>query len=354
MKNHLIPLVNIDHNSHVIKKWHRFVKFGERPTGVNEKVIHSWERSKELKVDAYGGRSSVILTSEELEKKLEQYKPLINITLPYINNIVQTIKGLGYIVFLTDGDTNILYVSGDKDVLEDFKHIFNFKVGAAWSEKAVGTTAVSMVISNNNAVPFMADEKYCYELKKRACSAVPIRNMDGDIIAILGIAAGFATPNAQLSGILLAAEMAIENQLRMMKMNEKFRLVNEYYKTIFNSVSDAIIAVDHNGMITELNQNALEILREDSDKLIGKKAEAVLGFYPVILDVLKTGREFSQNYVLKDTKDKKMLYKVKRIIPIFNDNNRVDGCIKKKKKIETKKMKTRKGFLFENIIGRSE
>lgn len=360
MKENIIPLVKINEDNHIIKKWSRFVKYGEKPTNLREEVIKSWERSKEFNVDAFGGKSNTILTVEELNNKLERYKSLIDITIPYINNVLSTINGLGYIVFLTDSETNILYVAGDEEALEDFNQMYNFKVGAAWSEQAVGTTAVSMVISEGKSVPFMAAEKYCYELKKRACCAVPIRNIDDEIIAILGIAASFPKPNYQLIGILVAAEMAIENQLRMMKMNEKFRMVNNYYKTIFDSVSDAIVTVDNKGIITDVNEMAKEILREDTDKLIGQNAKDVLEFYPVILDVLKTKREFLGNKVLIDTKDKKFHYNIKRVIPISN-NDGIDGCVNIFQKIEKDKSyplrnKTNNGtrFTLSDIIGKSK
>lgn len=361
LKENVIPLVDIDNNSHIINQWSKFVKYGKVPINVNQEVVKSWERSKELNIDAYGGKSNIILTMEELNGKLEEYKKLIDITIPYIDNILRTIKGLGYIVFLTESEGNILYVGGDEKVLEDFNQIYNFRVGAAWSEEAVGTTAVSMVISEGNPVPFMANEKYCYELKKRACSAVPIRNIDDEIIAILGIAASFPRPNYQLIGILVAAQMAIENQLRILKMDEKLHLINNYYKAIFDSVSDAIITVDSNGIITDVNEMAKEILREDNDKLTGKKAKDVLEFYPVILNVLRTRREFLGNKVLIDTKDKKFHYNIKRVIPILNDNDGINGCINIFQKIEKYKgsnsanrINNGARFTFNDIIGKSK
>ncbi len=353
MEDCLLPAISIDENM-IIKKWYRFVKFGEKPTNLNEKIIDSWKRSKELKIDAYGeGKSHIILAPRELKKKLDRYKKLIGFISPYIDNIDKIIKDLGCIVFLTDNEGNILYVSGEDIVLKDFARMYNFREGVAWSERAVGTTAVSMVMIEGKPVPFMADEKYCYELKKRACAAVPIRNIEDEIVAILGIAATTPIQNPQLVGILMAVEMAVENQLRMLKMNEKVRIVNEYYKTIFDSVSDAIVAVDRDGIITDINQTAKEILREDTDKLIGEKVKDVLGFYPVILDVLKTGKELSVNKTLIDTKNKKMHYKIKKVIPIM-DKDKVNGCINIFEKEGIRKSKNTAKFNFSNIIGKSE
>jgi len=355
-----MSLIEIEKSTSLMKEWHGFVKNGVRPSNLKKEIIKSWERSKELNIDPFSGKSNILLSIAELKKKLEQNKKFIDITKPFMKNIYQTIKGFGYVVFLTDNKANILHIIGDKKVIDNFQKNLNFAIGVAWSEKAVGTTAVSMVISEGNPVPFMAEEKYCFELKKRACSAVPIKNIDDQIIGILGVAANFPKPNCQIFCMLLGAKMAIENQLRMMKTNEELYLISHYYKAILDSVSDAIVTIDSKGIITDINEKAKKILREDVNKLAGKDVKKVLEFYPVIMDVLKTGKEYQNNGVIIDTKNKKFSYNIKRIIPIFDNNNEIKGCIniikkiEKEKSCETDKLDNRTKFTFKDIIGKSK
>lgn len=183
-----------------------------------------------------------------------------------MDKIYRIIKGLGYMIYFTDYDADLLYAIGDKEVLRDFEDNLNFTIGVNWSERIVGTTAIGMVIAKGDPVPFMAEEKYCLEFKKRACSAVPIKNDRGNIVGVLGTATSCSRIdkiNCQIFGLLVAAEMAIENQLQILEKNRKFQMINYYYKTVFDSVSDAIVTIDGKGNIMDMNKRAGEILTID-------------------------------------------------------------------------------------------
>ncbi|WZL72322.1 sigma 54-interacting transcriptional regulator [Clostridiaceae bacterium 35-E11] len=353
-----MSIVTIDMNKPIIKEWHEFIKRGKKPANVREEILKSWERSKEFKINPFGGKSNKILSTEEINKKLISNQKIISVAETYINRIYQNIRGLGYLVFLTDHQADLLYIAGDDDILYCFKQELNFQIGAAWCEDAVGTTAVSMAMTKGTSVPFMAEEKYCYELKKKACSAVPIRNIDGEIVAILGAAANFPQPNGQVFGMLLAAQMAIENQLRLMKINEELHLISNYYKAVFQSVVDPIITVNHKGIIVDINQKAVEIIGEGSKKICGRQACEILEFYPIIMDVMKTGIEFESNGTMIDTKDKKSYYSIKKIIPIYDNNKAVNGCINiltpGHRKSTENQIQSNTTFKFDDIIGKGK
>lgn len=356
-------LVEIHENIVYRKEWDNFIKYGQKPHYVKGDISKSWERSKEFNVNPFDGKSNIILSSVNLDEKLKENKSLIDITKLFMHKIYQNIKGCGYIVFLTDNEGNLLHTIGDEKVIEYFKKKFNFVIGAAWSEIAVGTTAVSMVISKENSIPFMSEEKYCFELKQRACSAVPIKNIDDKIIGILGVAANFPEPNHQIYGILLGAQMAIENQLRMIKMDTELQLISHYYKAIFHSVSDAIITVDNKGIIADINEKAKEVLNNKTRTIVGKKVNEVLNCYPVILDALKSGKEYSNDSsFIIDSKNKRFHYNLKSAIPIIGKNGKIHGCVNILKKIpkdEPTKVKrsmvgTKAKYTFNDIIGNSK
>ncbi|GAA0182347.1 sigma-54-dependent Fis family transcriptional regulator [Clostridium sediminicola] len=356
-------MVEIHKNTILREEWHNFIKNGQVPHSLTKEVLSSWERSKEFKVNPFDGKSEIILSKDNLDKKLNDNKTLIHITKPFMQKIYQNIKGFGYIIFLTDNNGNLLHTIGDEKVKKSFKENLNFTIGASWSEQAVGTTAVSMAICKQNSIPFMAEEKYCFELKKRACSAVPIKNIDDEMIGILGVAANFPDPNHQIYGILLGAQMAIENQLRIMKTNTSLHIISHYYKAIFHSVSDPIITIDNKGIITDINEKAKESLNNKSGNIVGKKVKEVLNCYPVILDAMKSGKTYSNdNPFLIDFKDKKFHYNLKNAIPIIGGNGEIHGCINILKKIKKDKIRivkkslidSKAKYTFNNIIGSSK
>lgn len=356
-------LIEVHNNTILREEWHNFIGYGQIPHYVREEVLSSWERSKELKVNPFDGKSKIILSKANLHEKLKENKILIDITKPFMHKIYEKIKNCGYIVFLTDYDGNLLHTIGDEKVKEFFEKNLNFAIGASWSEQAVGTTAVSMAISAESSIPFMAEEKYCFELKKKACSAVPIKNINDKMIGILGVAANFPKPNPLIYGILLGAQMAIENSLRIMKTNTDLHLISHYYKAIFNSVTDAIITIDNKGIITDINEKAGEILNNNAGKIVGKRVKEVLNCYPVIIDALKSGKRYSNdNPYLIDFKDKKFHYNLKSAIPIVGTHGEIHGCVNILKKIGKNKpeslkrnsVSTRAKYTFNDIIGNSK
>ena len=169
-----MELIKIHGDLVVTKEWYNFVSKGILPSDIPEEVLSSWKRSKEMEVNPYGGKSNIILTPKKLNEKFDENQLIINIAKPYMKEMCNSFQFNGYLVFLTDGEGNLLLIDGDRGAIESFRNEINFLVGASWSEEAVGTTAVSLAISTNRPVPFIFQQKFCYELKKKSCSAVPI------------------------------------------------------------------------------------------------------------------------------------------------------------------------------------
>lgn len=340
-------------------EWEKFIR-GEKPEGVRLAVLKSWERCKDLGINPYGGKCNIILSGHELELRIKQNEKLIDVAKPYIDSVYKIIKDSDYVVFLTDKEANLLYLKGDKEALAHLREHINFTVGATWSESAVGTTAISIALTECVPVSFMAEENYCLELKQFACSAVPIKDIDGSIIGVLGVAACFPGANNEIFGMLIAAEMAIENHFRMMNTREQLSVISHYYKTIFDAVSDAIVIVDANGIISDINKNAQVLLQVDSKKIIGKFAGEVLGFQPVVMNRLQPGKFYGNNDVLFDFKNDRFRYKIKSAIPVLRESGEIAGVVniltneKKNCRADQKEDGWKAKYTFDDIIGASK
>ncbi|MDD3298237.1 MAG: sigma 54-interacting transcriptional regulator [Firmicutes bacterium] len=341
----------------IIDEWRMFVEHGKKPKCIRPEILKSWERCKELQIDPYGGKSNIILTKDELNKKLGKNAIFIDIVKPFMDMLYQYIKSAGYSVFLTDNEGNILCVLANTEELKLAKE-FNFIVGASWGEQAVGTTAVSMVIDEGIPVSFMSEEKYCFGLKTKACTAIPIKNNQDEMILILGVATDFPNPNRQIFGMLLAIKIAVENMLRMQNTTEELSIINQNYKKIFDSISDAVIVVDNRGFVKDINSKAKKILSVDCVNVIDRNIEEVMGFCPTILEKGQ-GIDGNKKFII-DFKKEKLGYSVRKVIPILGRDNIANGYAsiieKAKGQIDKKTEDTgkTKALSFENIIGNSK
>lgn len=341
-----MELIKIHGDLVVTKEWYNFVSKGILPSDIPEEVLSSWKRSKEMEVNPYGGKSNIILTPKKLNEKFDENQLIINIVKPYMKEMCNSFQFNGYLVFLTDGEGNLLLIDGDRGAIESFRNEINFLVGASWSEEAVGTTAVSLAISTNRPVPFISQQKFCYELKKKSCSAVPITSPNKELLGVLGLASIFPNPNSEIFNLLLSAKRIIESIIEAKMLCQEFSLVSDCYRKMFLSVSDPIIMINNDGIIVDLNDRAKEVIGKVNREIKGSKATDILGYNPSLFRSL--------NPKAIDSK-----LNLRKMIPVYDNCNNfrlgIGFLDDSNKKSYEKPCRTRKNtrFCFDDIIGSS-
>ncbi len=231
------------------------------------------------------------------------------------------LRDSGYLIYLTDEDGYIISLTGDFSTISDLEKNFNFKVGASWHENTIGTTAVGVALNNQISVPYMSSEKFCYDLRTTSCCATPLKNATDELIGCIGVAANFKDMNRSIFGIILSAKVGIENQLRLQQYHNKFAVLRHYYRSVFNSVSDAIITIDNYGVICEINACAEKLINEKAKNIVGKRIEDILDFKPVL-------RNLSGYFNTKSASlSKQSKYRILKDIPKTDLKGRPNGRI---------------------------
>jgi len=75
-------------------------------------------------------------------------------------------------------------------------------------------------------------------------------------------------------GLIVAAAHAIEDRIVLDESYGQLHDINEYLGAVLNSVSDGIIAVNGQGLITGINKVAAKAFRCHPRKVVGKKINA--------------------------------------------------------------------------------
>ncbi len=339
-------------------EWRKFIKFGIKPKNVEQNILASWERSKDMGIDPYKCIPGARLTEKELKERITLKEDQIKIIIPYLNRIHEVVKGDGYLFYFADELGNILHIAGDDADISYFGNHYNFRNGVSCKEEIVGTTAPSLVLSDKIIVSHLSSAKYCLELKKTTCSALPLLGEDNEFIGILGVAANFKPVNKHILGILLSARMGIENQLRLDKQCKYLSVMNNYYGNIFESSPEAVLFVDNKGDIVSANEKALEIINDKPSEIIGKKVENVLDFPAVLFN--NSVNDFSDRNCFIYTRDRKHSYKLKEQITCFKYSTHTNETINILKKDEINNTaleiikKPYTNNLFKDLIGNSD
>lgn len=342
------------------EEWLDFVLEGKEPENVRNNIAASWKRCKAYGVNPFSsGRSIVLVPDKLMSEKMKEKTSLINVIKPYMESLYKIVEGSGFIVFLTDEEATVLHVVGDKEILEDFCSGWNFRVGANWSEKYVGTSSIGMALHEGKAIQISGEEHYCQKYQKWTCSGVPIRNPQGAIIAAMSMAGSSEKVHTHTLGMLVAASMAIENQLRVLEATEKLLMTTRYHKAVVESVSEGILSIDKEGIITFMNKSAGAILFINPQEAIGKPIKDIVDFKPVILDVLKKGEGYIDREFIINSK-RGRLHFIKSAVPIRGENGEIDGVvdvfreIKQVKRLVNQMVGAQARFTFDSIIGVSK
>ncbi len=200
----------------------------------------------------------------------------------------------------------------------------------------------------------MSSEKFCYDLRTTSCCATPLKNANDELIGCIGVAANFKEMDSNIFSIILSAKVGIENQFRLQKHYDEFAVVSNYYRSIFNSVSDAIISIDNFGVICKVNTCAEKLINEKAENLVGRNIKDVLKFNPVLYDIkpnyFDNNRKYGLNY---------HNYKIIKEIPLIGPDGQAEGrtiflghnC-KKNKPANANKAHTNT-YTFDDLIGES-
>lgn len=130
-------------------------------------------------------------------------------------------------------------------------------------------------------------------------------------------------------------------------------------KTILNSVSEGIVAVNNEGRITHINEVACRIFHTNREEALGLKAEILFEENPPILNTLKTGVSYS----LKERKIRKgntVIHFLTSGVPIINDKGQIIGgvmTIKDYRQVEeilSKVDRKPRAITFDQIVYQSQ
>lgn len=285
--------------------WSQFVD-GVKPDLelVRPEVASSWERCRALKVDPFEEAATKV-SHVELRERLYRKQRLVNIARPAMDNLFNFVRGSGFQVVLTDELGFLLEVLGDHEIISRTKSI-HLCPGGNWSEAVKGTNAIGTAIFERKPVQIHASEHYCQAHHFLTCSASPIFDPDGELIGVLDISGDYRYANAHTLGMVVAAVNAIENQLRLQKATEKLYMAYRYSNILLDSMSDGLISIDTNGVITEMNARGAQIFGVNPALVKGRHISHVFPARPPVLQVVYDGIGYEDKEIVIDRSGRKI------------------------------------------------
>ncbi len=259
------------------KNWQYFIDTGESndSSEVRDVILRSWQRCFAGGVDPYYQGLHDRLQGDDLLSALRRRERLISVAHPFMADLYAIVKGTGFVVALTDEDGYILELFGDEGA-GDTPMTSNFFIGASWRERDAGTNAIGTALEERKPVQVSGSEHYCRKHHCLTCSAAPIFDPDDQLIGILDISGSFESAHMHTLGMVVAAAKAIIAQLRIRKKNHQLAVANKKLINFFNMVSDGVLIIDQDGVVTELNPAAERIFAKERSALQGARLSRLL------------------------------------------------------------------------------
>ncbi|RQD69998.1 MAG: sigma-54-dependent Fis family transcriptional regulator [Tindallia sp. MSAO_Bac2] len=338
--------------------WNTLVKKGIPPQEqIRSEVAASWKRSMDFSVDPYDGLCKDVLERTELSVLLQEKKKMIETAKPIMKTLYKSVQGNSFVVVLTSENGRILEMIGDDEVIQSAKEI-NFTTGANWCEASVGTNAIGTCLALDKPVQIAGAEHFCQKHHPWFCSAAPIHEYSGDIIGCLNLSCSVERDYKKDQGMVVAAVRAIENQLHRGETQEKLLEAHKQLTAVMSSISEGIMSVDQNGIITHVNAAFSRMFGAHASALVGAKVQDVLQGKKQIQEVLETGQRCMEEE-LRIEKDHKQINCTFSATPILSRAGKVGGAVlvfremKQVHQMINKMAGSQARYRFTDIVGNS-
>lgn len=179
-----------------------------------------------------------------------------------------------------------------------------------------------------------------------------------DVVGMLNLNGTDLAAKPELNYVLGILAEKITANLELKRLSSELERQRRYQDAIAEAVSDGLLLVSKDGTIDFINSIGARILGVNREWATGRPVEDLVEFRPVVLDVLKKGKGYTdKEFVLKGAK--KTFHFMKTAVPILDDNGQV-ACvvdtfreIRKVQRMVTSMSGLSARFTFDDIIGDS-
>ncbi|SMP60370.1 sigma-54 interaction domain-containing protein [Anoxynatronum buryatiense] len=304
--------------------------------------------------------SRIRIDQKAFQHLLEDKKELIQNAQIFMDYIFSFMPEKNFVIVLTDEKANILKVAGGQTLMQLCNDEMRFLEGTCWMKEGVGKTAISEAINTGMPAKLCGEDHPMSVHQSWSCYAAPIVDADGMLQGVLCLTENTRQENPNALGMVIASAKGIENQIKNMDKAIKLKEQLKYQSAIVENMSDGFLTIDQYGKLTYINRKGAELLALDQHTCIGKHVGDLVPFKPIILEVLETGKGYTdREYVLENLKGKKM-HLLKTAMPIKDEQGELVGVIdifkeiKQIKKMINSMVGAQATFSFGDILGNSQ
>ncbi|MBT8768760.1 sigma-54-dependent Fis family transcriptional regulator [Metapseudomonas boanensis] len=250
-------------------------------------IARSWLRCLEdYHLDPALPMAPTVLEHARMLECRERLQQVLEIANGEMNNLYRQLSGAGHAVLLTDSRgviLNCVTASAERPTFERA----GLWLGADWSEASEGTNGIGTCVVERQALTIHQDEHFRSRHTGLTCSASPVFDPQGDLLAVLDVSSARHDVSRQsqfhtMALVNLSAKM-IESCYFLRRYEGEWLLRFHLQAEYVGLFSEGLVAFDGGGRIRAVNQSAINLLGSSRERLLGEPVEA---FFDCRLDEL--------------------------------------------------------------------
>ncbi|ACL19941.1 sigma54 specific transcriptional regulator, Fis family [Desulfitobacterium hafniense DCB-2] len=355
---------------------------------LDKMVAESWIRSRLAGVDPYKNAVNHYLHREQYEKIVKKSAFLIEVTKPLFDVFKNLIHSSNYEMHLIDTAGNSLLNENSYRYLMNPLEKRDLHFTLSSSESTTGTCAHALALRHKKPVQLFGPEHYLWELQDIVASSAPVFNENNEVIAALSLiqhlndspwAEGYQVLCTHTLALITAITKAIEAQLKLHKSYEKLAdnnqqlllanselsaanqqilTTHDLLRTTLSLTGEAIITIDCQGNILEMNETARKILQIPPDSQENVNITGYLSKNCLLLDWVAEGKDLTDKEEIFYFGNTPQSYIVSMKV-VLGDNKNGGLAVLRFQNARTynlnatKRAGTNASFHFDDLIGES-
>jgi sigma-54 dependent transcriptional regulator, acetoin dehydrogenase operon transcriptional activator AcoR len=244
---------------------------------ITDVVRASWTRClNNYALDPQEVRRPVSVERADLQARRERLAVLLAIARIEMEALSKLMKHSEYSIMLTDRDGVILSHLGDTGFSVTARRS-GFREGVVWSEREMGTNGMGTCLTAGRPVVIHRTDHFLAQNTQLTCSAAPIYDMRGELLAALDISGASTNPQSHTLALIELAAQNVENRT-LLSSAKDFHVVRFHRCAEFVSTpGEGVLAFDEQGVVRGANRAALKLLgHRDHESLCGQPVEQIL------------------------------------------------------------------------------
>ena len=214
------------------------------------------------------------LTPEELETRRALNNDFLEVASEYIEEFYDLLSPDKFMIAVVDHEGYILQLSGSGSIQAVFAER-NCAPGYRFTEKDVGTTAISLCLKKQVSIQLNDKDHFCMRAHGFTSSAAPILGEDNVLKGVLVVSGKSSLVHPHTLIMVTSAARSIEKQVRLLHRNREMSIYTGFLDNVIESAETGMLTLNKELRIWKANRRAKRILKQEN--LDGKPISVLKG-----------------------------------------------------------------------------